>query len=442
MSPSHTARRGLAALSILTLGLISACRDNAITNPPASGELPAAEVRRIPAPTLSSLRSTAPTVATCAPAVSYPITDGSRDPIGTVSVANDAQTLYVTYSITAQHWWMSDSRLAVARNAADIPKDDDGQPAPWSFPYAGEHEPPITSYTYSIPLSSVGAQAGTKLVVAAMAGVVHPVNEANYEGDWEWMVMWGVSGSAGSFQTMQEYTVAQCAGEPPPPPVTGSGAMITITFDDGWKTTITNAYPVLRDLGLKGNVAVNPQPIDEEWSSYMRLADLNTLKAAGWSIVSHSVTHADLTTLSAAALDKELKDSQDWVQAKGFGPTNVFIVPFHSWGSRERTAIAKYYKFARGYTVDQFWPERYVKTPITTPLDLTAFEPEYAPFTTTTGRATTMAKVKRAVDDGAFLDLMFHRITTAQLPAFQQLMNEVAGYKAHIRTWAEVSAAQ
>jgi peptidoglycan/xylan/chitin deacetylase (PgdA/CDA1 family) len=431
-------RRAFAAAPFFTVVLASACRDNAVTNPPTEGRLPAAEVRAIPAPTLSSLRSTAPTVATCAPEVSYQVSDGSRI-VGNVSVSNDAQTLYVTYAITAPHWWVSDTRLAVARTAAEIPKDDAGQPEPWSFPYAGVHEPPVTSYTYALPLSGVPAQGGSKIVVSAMAGVVHPVDESNYGGAWEWLVMWGVSGTAGALQTIHEYTVAQCAGQPAPPPVTGGGAMITLTFDDGWKTTITNVYPVLRELGLKGNVAVNPQPIDELWSSYMRLADFDTLKEAGWSIVSHSISHPDLTTLSADSLDKELRVSQAWVQSHGFGPTNVFIVPFHAWGSRERAAIEKYYTYARGHTVDQFYPEQYVKTPITTPLDLTAYEPEFAPFTTAAGRAATMAKVKRAVDEGDFLDLMFHRIATAQLPAFKELMSQVAAYKSSIKTWGEVA---
>jgi peptidoglycan/xylan/chitin deacetylase (PgdA/CDA1 family) len=430
--------RTVAALPLVSLALASACRDNAITNPQGDGKLPASEVRTIPAPTLSSLHSTAPTVATCGPAVTYQLTDGSRT-AGSVSISNDATTLYVTYAITAQHWWMSDSRLAVARTAAEIPKDDDGQPAPWSFPYSGVHEPPITSYAYTIPLSSVGAQGGSKIVVAAMAGVVHPVDENNYDGDWEWMVMWGVSGSAGSLQVIQEYTVTACADQPPPPPVTTGGAMITLTFDDGWKTTINNVYPVLRDLGLKGNVAVNPEPIDGGWSDYMRLADLNTLKAAGWSIVSHSISHPDLTTLSADSLDKELRLSQKWVADHGFGPTNVFIVPFHSWGSRERSAIATYYKYARGYTIDQFYPEKFVKTPITTPLDLTAFEPEFAPYKTAAGRALTMDKVRHAVDNSEFLDLMFHKIPATQVPAFKELMTQVAAYKTNIRTWAEVA---
>ena len=165
------------------------------------------------------------------------------------------------------------------------------------------------------------------------------------------------------------------------------------------------------------------------------MGDLQTLWAAGWKIVSHSVTHSDLTTLSDAELDHELKASQQWLVDHGFGPTDVFIVPFHSWGSRERAAIQKYYTKVRGHTTDEFWPEKFVKMPFTEPLDLTAFESEYAPFTTEAGRAKTMQKVKRAVDNGEFLDLMFHRITEKQLPAFKTLMTEVANYKANISTW-------
>lgn len=114
------------------------------------------------------------------------------------------------------------------------------------------------------------------------------------------------------------------------------------------------------------------------------------------------------------------------------GPTSVFIVPFHAWGSasgppwRSTTPT-------RGYTVNQFWPARFAKVPITTPLDLTGFEPEYAPFTTPEGRTLTLDYVKRSVN--GFVDLMFHHITTTQLPTFGQLMTDVARSKANVRTW-------
>lgn len=443
MAEFQSSPRWRRTLALFVLAAASACREVAVTSPPepaAEPQLPASETRPIARPELSSLRSTAPTIATCAPPTTYTLSEGSRSP-GTVSIGNDASNIYVTYAITAQHWWVSDTRLAVVRSSADVPKDSKGRPDPWAFPYSGVHEPPVTSFTYTIPLSKVPAQLGQTIVVAAMAGVVHPVNENKYEGNWEWMVMWGLNSTKG--ETIHSYTLATCGQQPPPPPpppASSAKGIITITFDDGYRTTYDNAYPVLKGLGLRANIAVNPEPIDGGWSDYLTLSMLNELNGAGWSIVSHSVTHADLTKLTASQLDRELRDSQAWVKSHGFGPTNVFIVPYHSWGARERNAIASVYKYARGHTIDEWSPEKYAAVPITTPLDLTAYEPEFAPYSTAQGRALTMEKIQRAVDNGLFLDLLFHRIPANQVASFRELMSQVASaYKGNVRTWAEVA---
>jgi peptidoglycan/xylan/chitin deacetylase (PgdA/CDA1 family) len=170
----------------------------------------------------------------------------------------------------------------------------------------------------------------------------------------------------------------------------------------------------------------------------MTLANLHTLKADGWSIVSHSVSHPHLPLLTADVVEREIRDNKAWLERHNFGPTSVFIVPFHEWGTRERDLIAKYHTYARGYTVNQFWPARYAKWPITTPLDLTGYEPEFAPYKTPAGRAATLAIVERAVKEGEFVDIFFHRIPDADLPEFKLLMQDIAKYKANIRTYGEV----
>ncbi len=450
MSLPPQVRHFLAAVVMVAALAVGGCQDGAVTGPPGAqpapeepATLPAAEVKSIPAPEVSSLRSSAALVATCAPATAYPLSDGKRT-IGSVSVGNDATNLYVTYAVPTKHWWLSDSRLAIEKSASAIPRDKKGNPAPWSFTYSGTHEPPVTSYTYTVALSKIGVQTGADVYIAAMGGVLHPVVETNYAGSWEWMVMWGLA-SQTNLNPVHKYTIASCGGATPapapapaPPPAT-SGGLIAITFDDGYLTAFSNGYPVLRDLGLKANVAVNPTPVNEFWADYMTLANLNTLWGAGWGIVSHTMDHADLTTLTPAALDAQLRDSQAWLVAKGFGPTSVFIVPFHSWGAREHTAIQKYYKYTRGHTIDEFSPARYTPLPMSaTPMDLYAFEPEFAPYRTAAGRALTMDRVKYAVDNGKFLDLLFHRIPATDVPAFKQLMTEVAAYKSSVRTWREL----
>ena len=144
--------------------------------------------------------------------------------------------------------------------------------------------------------------------------------------------MWGVGNtSTTTKEVIHPYLVASCGGAatpPPPAPVATSKGVITITFDDGFATTYTNAFPALRSLGLRANAAVNPTPIDEGWGDYMQFSNLTELWTAGWAIVSHTMDHQDLVTLSPAAMEAEIRDSRAWIIAKGFGPATVFVVPF------------------------------------------------------------------------------------------------------------------
>lgn len=414
---------------------VSACDKSAVA--PTTPEVPADEVREVVAPLLSNTLESSPLMAlkSCGTRVEYHLTN-IRYTAGTVTVYNDASRLYITYQISEKDWFITDTRLAVARSYAAVPQDNRHLPLPWSFPYAGKHEPPTKSVTYSFALSELGVGGGDNIVIAAMAGVVRPKTKSQ----WEWMVMWGIGKIGGeSLETIYNYTITGCAAPPPHP--TTTGGVVTLTFDDGWATTYTTAYHALKEFGFKGNVAVNPDPIDGKWDGYMTLAQLQELDKAGWSIVSHTLSHRDLVTLSDAELDRELKDSQAWVVKNGFGPSDVFIVPFHSWGPRERAVVEKYYRLARGYTVNQFVPALFQKVPIGNPYDLTGYESEFAPFTTADGRALTMEYVKRAVKEGEFIDLFFHKITPELLPGFRQLMTELVAYKSNIRTWAQISAA-
>lgn len=438
MPPISALRRVRVIAAALVGGLVAACDQPAAVDPPGDDDLPARERRVIAQPVLPNVTASSPMLAACGTGAEFHLSDMNHT-IGTVRVSNDASTLFVTYSVTSPDWFISDTRLAVGKTAFDIPQDDDGTPLPWSFPYIGEHEPVITSHTYTIPLADLGVTAGQKVIVAAMAGVVHPTT-SSYEGPWEWLVMWGLrSTTATPVQTMHEYVIGSCGSEPPPPPPPTTTGLVTITFDDGWEDTYTNAFPVLRDLGIRANVAVNPIAVDGGWTTYMNLAQLRALHAAGWNMVSHSWSHPDLTRLSDAELHRELRDSKAWIEGKGFGPAKTFIVPFHAWGDRERTAIAQYYANARGYSVNQFSPPRFTALPLSTaPYNIYGYEPEFAPFTTASGRAATMRHVEHAIQEGKHVDIFFHHITSSQVPAFRELMTQMAQYKASIRTWNEM----
>lgn len=407
------------------------------------------ETRQIKTPNLPVLFSSTPFLQTCGSTTDVRILAGKYTP-GTVSISNDSTNIYISMTVkdTAAGWFISDTRLAVEKSQAAIPQTTT-ELSPWSYKIGKEHNPVTQSFTYTVSLASVGATKGTQLYISLMIGVVHPTKPANWDSDWEWIQGWAQGATLYKKGYIQPYTVQSCGSttpptQPPPPPPppppssTGTG-VITITFDDGWKEHYSRVFPIFKGLGLVGNLAVNPTPIDEQWADYMNFTQVREMNNAGWIVVSHSMTHPDLTRLTATQLDFELKQSKDWITAKGLGTANVFVVPFHSWGARERAAIQKYYSAARGFTADQFSPPKYAAYPITERFDVTAFEPEFAPFTTADGRAAVLDVIDHVVKNGLYLDLLFHHVTVAQEASFKTLMTDIAAkYRANIRTYAQV----
>ena len=204
-----------------------------------------------------------------------------------------------------------------------------------------------------------------------------------------------------------------------------SGA-ITITFDDGWLTTYTQAFPVLEEFQLRANVAVITGAVG--WDAYLTLPHLQALDSAGWSMVSHTVNHPRLPILSDSALDEELRESQRWISDNGFSGGQVFVVPHYDWGPRERQAIAKYYRAARGTSAAYFWPDSLVRWAPTDPFELTAFEADSLPFTSPDGRHRLRDLLTRTVEEGLFLELYFHQVPPDRIPAFRETAKVLAEF--------------
>lgn len=89
----------------------------------------------------------------CGTAMEQTLYAGQSIDAGTVSVSNDANNLYVTYS-TSNGWEMTETHLYVG-DCADIPTSGNGNPQIGLFPYTTDHSPSATSYTYTIPLSNL-----------------------------------------------------------------------------------------------------------------------------------------------------------------------------------------------------------------------------------------------------------------------------------------------
>lgn len=182
-------------------------------------------------------------------------------------------------------------------------------------------------------------------------------------------------------------------------PVGFNRALVTLTFDDGWSTQYTSALPVMKKYGFIGTYFIVSGFLTVQ-PDYMTVAQIASLKAAGNQIGSHSVTHPDLTTLSAAALTNEFKISQTALAAKFGGPIQDFASPYGTYSNTTVAAAAKYYRSQR--STDSGYNSKD---------DLDVYRLRVQNMTNITTPAQVQAWVAQAAHDKTWLILVFHQLS-------------------------------
>ena len=100
---------------------------------------------------------------------------------------------------------------------------------------------------------------------------------------------------------------------------------IVITFDDGFADNYTNAFPILKSLGLTATVFVVTDFVGKpKYMSWQQLRQMNT---EGISIQSHTVSHRPLTVLKTNEIIYELDGSKKRIEDHLGAPVDFLSVP-------------------------------------------------------------------------------------------------------------------
>lgn len=147
----------------------------------------------------------------------------------------------------------------------------------------------------------------------------------------------------------QQVTVTVNAVPPPPPPGGFSEGMVTLSFDDSWTSQYTTALPILQTAGFKGTFYLTTEPIQEGWDDFMTPNQVKTIAQQGHEIAGHTVTHADLTTLSRNRINQEIKNSKTYLQNLTGAIVTSFAYPYGSLNNTIKTLLKNAgYTAARG----------------------------------------------------------------------------------------------
>ena len=112
-----------------------------------------------------------------------------------------------------------------------------------------------------------------------------------------------------------------------------------ITFDDGYENNYLNAWPVLKELGAKGNIFVVSDtigkanlwhdPATEPWVNMATLAQLREMQASGViEYGSHTLSHPRLSALPAEDAAWEISESKRRLETAFGRKISAFAYPY------------------------------------------------------------------------------------------------------------------
>lgn len=106
---------------------------------------------------------------------------------------------------------------------------------------------------------------------------------------------------------------------------------VILTFDDGYASDYTTAYPLLGERGFPATFFVTTAWVGTE--NRVTWPQLREMAAHGMTIGSHGVTHRYLSLLSQAEARRELIDSKDRLEQELGRPVQFLALPGGRWAS-------------------------------------------------------------------------------------------------------------
>ena len=134
--------------------------------------------------------------------------------------------------------------------------------------------------------------------------------------------------SAAGSLTIDDVSFSPRSAPPPPPPGGFAQGMVTIALDDAWQTQHVNALPILQAAGIKATFYLTTTPVQQGWNRFMTPAQVVDIASKGHEIGGHTLTHADLTTLSQSAIDAEVQESRTYLRNLTGAAVTTFAFPY------------------------------------------------------------------------------------------------------------------
>lgn len=126
--------------------------------------------------------------------------------------------------------------------------------------------------------------------------------------------------------------------------------IVTLGFDDDRADQMAARDPLLNH-GMRGVFYTNSGLTSDQPGTHMTWADLHALASDGNEIGGHTLTHADVATLTASQQQHEICDDRQNLLNQGFSPVTAFAYPFGSTSSSTVNQVVSGCGYTTGRTV-------------------------------------------------------------------------------------------
>jgi peptidoglycan/xylan/chitin deacetylase (PgdA/CDA1 family) len=206
-------------------------------------------------------------------------------------------------------------------------------------------------------------------------------------------------------------------------------ALISLSFDDGWKSSVERGASILDQAGIRATfyVMVSPPETGFANAAYATPDQIRALHAAGHEVGSHTISHPHLPDLSADAAREEIVGSAESLRKWNL-PIDTFAYPYG-----EHTPAV----------VDMVREAGYLGARGTRPGYNDASSDRFLLNCLTVNITTSFASVRRWIDaarvGNRWLILMFHQIepTTVALAKGNALFGTTTGLLAQIANYLD-----
>jgi len=152
------------------------------------------------------------------------------------------------------------------------------------------------------------------------------VSSANFAAQMAWLAETGLAIDA---DTAKDFIAGRR---------TLDGDKVLVTIDDGYRSTLTEAAPILRDCGVPAIAFVTPSRLRSNGAAasaegdhpepFVSWDELDRLTEAGVTIGSHSWTHRSLGAMERSEAEEEAQRSRSALEQNLGRPVDTFAYPF------------------------------------------------------------------------------------------------------------------